>query len=90
MVAGRYYYVFVSNSGGTYSREDSLTLCPNGLFLHGCEMYGSGSSGTAYTNRGNAGSFMADGDRMNGTLRLMYRDGKSETLRYQKSGPTLF
>ncbi len=86
MVAGNYYYIYVSSSGGTYSREDKLMLCANGMFSRGGEMYGSGSAGTASSQSGNAGSWTANGDGLNGTILLTYRNGKTETMRYQKSG----
>jgi len=88
-VAGNYYYIYVSTSGGNYSREDKLMLCANGMFSRGGEMYGSGRNGTAATANANAGSWTADGDGMNGTITLTYRNGRTESMRYQKSGPDI-
>jgi len=85
-VAGQYYYIFTSTSGGSYSREDSLSLCANGMFRRKGEMSGSGSAGSAVTSNGYAGSWSADGDGQTGTVTLQYRNGSSERLRYQKSG----
>lgn len=89
MVAGNYYYIYVSPSGGTYSREDKLMLCANGMFSRGGEMYGNFSVGSAATQSGYFGTWTADGDGLNGAIHLMYRNGKTESMRYQKSGPDI-
>jgi hypothetical protein len=86
MVAGNYYYIYVSNSGGHYQREDKLMLCLNGMFSRGGELYSSGSGGIATVDSSKSGSWTADGDGMAGTITLSYRNGKSESMRYQKSG----
>lgn len=86
MVAGNYYWIYVSTSGGNYSREDKLMLCANGMFSRGGETYSSGSAGMAGLHSGYSGSWSADGDGQNGTITLRYRNGKTESLRYQKSG----
>ncbi len=86
-VAGQYYYIFMSTSGSSYSREDSLSLCGNGMFRRKGEM--SGSQGYAWgvaTANQYAGSWSADGDGQSGTITLTYRNGGAERLRYQKSG----
>jgi hypothetical protein len=85
-VAGQYYYIFTSTSGGSYSREDSLSLCANGMFRRKGEMSGSGAAGSAATANAYAGSWSADGDGQAGTVTLQYRNGSSERLRYQKAG----
>lgn len=88
-VAGRYSYIFVSNSGGSYSRQDNLSLCADGTFFRGGEMSGSGYAGSATTMRQNGGRWTADGDGQNGTILLRYGNGSAEQLRYQKSGPDI-
>jgi hypothetical protein len=85
-IAARYMYIYVSSSGGSYSREDKLSLCANGSFFRGGEMSGSGSAGSAVTSRQNGGTWTADGDGQNGTVYLRYGNGSVEQLRYQKSG----
>jgi hypothetical protein len=86
-VAGQYYYIFTSNSGSLYSREDSLSLCSNGKFFRKGEMYGSKTGQySATVDRNYLGSWAADGDGQTGMVTLSYRDGRSEQLRYQKSG----
>ena len=86
MIAGNYYYIYVSKSGGTYSREDKLMLCANGMFSRGGEMYGNFNTGSAASQSANSGTWRADGNGQTGSITLMYRNGKSETMRYQKSG----
>jgi hypothetical protein len=86
-VAGQYYYIFTSNSGSLYSREDSLSICSNGKFFRKGEMYGSKTgSYSAVIDNNYLGSWTADGDGQTGAITLSYRDGRSEHLRYQKSG----
>lgn len=85
-IAARYMYIYVSTSGGSYSREDKLSLCANGTFFRGGEMAGSGAAGSAVTSRQNGGTWSADGDGQNGTVYLRYGNGSVEQLRYQKSG----
>jgi hypothetical protein len=85
-IAARYSYIYVSTSGGSYSRQDNLSLCSNGTFYRGGEMAGSGSAGSAVTSRQNGGRWTADGDGQNGTVTLQYGNGSVERLRYQKSG----
>jgi hypothetical protein len=88
-IAARYMYIYVSTSGGSYSREDKLSLCGNGQFFRGGEMSGSGNAGSAVVSRNNAGQWSADGDGQNGTVTLRYGNGQVEQLRYQKSGPDI-
>ena len=85
-LAAQYYY-FYSSSVGSYSREDSLSLCSNGMFGRKGETYASqqGQWGVA-GQTGYAGSWTADGDGRTGTIVLTYRNGRAERLRYQKSG----
>jgi hypothetical protein len=85
-IAARYSYIYVSTSGGSYSRQDNLSLCSNGTFYRGGEMAGSGSAGSAVVSRQNGGRWTADGDGQNGTVTLQYGNGSVEQLRYQKSG----
>jgi hypothetical protein len=86
VIAARYAYIYVSTVGGSYSREDKLSLCANGTFFRGGEMSGSGNAGSAVVWRNNAGQWSADGDGQNGTVTLRYGNGQVEQLRYQKSG----
>jgi hypothetical protein len=85
-IAGRYSFLFVSSSGGSYQRQDNVSLCSSGVFYRGGEMSGSGYAGSAATARKNGGRWTADGDGQNGTITLQYGDGQVERLRYQKSG----
>jgi hypothetical protein len=85
-IAARYSYIYVSSSGGSYSRQDNVSLCSNGTFYRSGEMAGSGSAGSAVTSRQNGGRWTADGDGQNGTVTLQYGNGSVERLRYQKSG----
>jgi hypothetical protein len=85
-VAGQYFYYY-SSSVGSYSREDSLSLCSNGMFNRKGESYASqaGQWGVAGQS-GYAGNWAADGDGRTGTIILTYRNGRTARLRYQKSG----
>jgi len=56
IVAGNYVYFYIS-SNGSYSREDKLLLCANGVFSRGGEMYGTGSAGSAAVQNANSGSW---------------------------------
>jgi hypothetical protein len=85
-IAARYSYIFVSTTGGGYSRQDNLSLCSNGTFYRGGEMAGSGSAGSAVVSRQNGGRWTADGDGQNGTVTLQYGNGSVEQLLYRKSG----
>jgi hypothetical protein len=88
-VSGQYFYYY-SSSVGSYSREDSLSLCSNGMFGRKGETSASqpGQWGVAGQS-GYAGSWTADGDGRAGTIVLTYRNGRMERLRYQKSGPDI-
>jgi hypothetical protein len=86
-IAGQYYYYFSSNSGSLYTRDDSLSICSNGKFFRKGEMYGSKTGQySAVIDNNYLGSWAADGDGQTGTITLSYRDGRSERLRYKKSG----
>lgn len=93
-VAGQYFYYYSSNltsvGGSNYSREDSLSLCSNGMFRRKGETYAAQpNQWNVYGQGGYAGSWAADGDGQNGTITLTYANGRVERLRYQKSGPDI-
>ncbi|MGA2329803.1 MAG: hypothetical protein ABSH05_26430 [Bryobacteraceae bacterium] len=85
-VAGQYYF-FYSSSVGSYSREDTLNLCANGMFNRGGEMSASqaGEWGSA-SQSGAAGKWSAEGNDYQGLITLSYSNGRSAQVSYQRSG----
>jgi len=85
-VAGQYYF-FYSSSVGSYSREDTLNLCANGMFNRGGEMSASqaGQWGAA-SQSGASGKWSAEGNDNQGTVTLNYSNGQTAQIRYERSG----
>jgi hypothetical protein len=85
-IAGQYYF-FYSSSVGSYSRDDTLNLCANGMFNRGGEQSASqaGQWGAA-SQSGAAGKWSAEGTDYQGVITLNYSNGRSAQVRYQRSG----
>ena len=86
-IAGQYYYIYASSIGGTYSREDTLNLCSNGLFHRAGESYSAraGEYGAAGQS-GYSGQWSAEGDQNQGVVNLSYYNGRTVRVRYQRAG----
>lgn len=86
-VAGQYYYIYASSIGGTYSREDTLNLCANGMFNRAGESYASGAGQWGAAGQsGYSGRWSAEGDQNQGTVTLSYNNGRTVQLSYQRAG----
>jgi hypothetical protein len=85
-VAGQYYF-FYSSSVGSYSREDTLNLCGNGMFNRGGELSASqaGQWGAA-SQSASSGRWSAEGNDYQGVITLSYTNGRTVQIRYQRSG----
>jgi hypothetical protein len=98
-LAGRYWYYYGSSIGGSYSNERRLTLCNDGRFFEGGEVFSSGGAGLAMGQSGNGGQWTVQGDEVQGTIFLTYDNGESAHQDYRVStdprdmsgyGPALF
>lgn len=84
-VAGQYIYFYSSSIGGSYSRQEVLNLCSNGIFNRGGETYSSGTNYGLAGQSGSGGRWSAEGGA-SGTLILTFNDGRTQQYSYQKSG----